>query len=215
MGGWFMEGFLQKLLESENSISMSLLSKAVFYLIPNMNPDGTICGNIRTNAAGVDINRTWLNSSLEKSPEVYYVRNQMDTHGVDFFLDVHGDEAFSYVFVATAHQNPSYTDRLKKLNKDFIDLLIKYSSDFQNQHGYSDVDVPYEVSKHTASAYVADKFDCLSLTLEMPYKDNANAPDIYKGWSPERCKQLASSFLEVLEAIIPQLGRSEKGVCES
>ncbi len=43
-----------------------------------MNPDGTWRGHLRTNAAGANLNREWDNPTLERSPEVYYVRNHMD-----------------------------------------------------------------------------------------------------------------------------------------
>ena len=43
-----------------------------------MNPDGSWRGHLRTNASGANLNREWDHPSLEKSPEVYYVRNKMD-----------------------------------------------------------------------------------------------------------------------------------------
>jgi murein tripeptide amidase MpaA len=46
------------------------------------------------NASGANLNREWETPSLERSPEVYHVRNAMDATGpVDLMLDVHGDEA--------------------------------------------------------------------------------------------------------------------------
>ncbi len=49
-----------------------------FEKVPNMNPDGTWRGHLRTNAAGANLNREWDAPTLEHSPEVYYVRNKMD-----------------------------------------------------------------------------------------------------------------------------------------
>ncbi len=66
--------------------------KADLYLVPNMNPDGAFHGNLRTNAAGQDLNRAWLEPSAEHSPEVWFVQQEMKRHGVDLFLDIHGDE---------------------------------------------------------------------------------------------------------------------------
>ena len=45
---------------------------------------------------------------------------------------------------------------------------------------------------------VAARFQCPAYTLEMPFKDNANAPDQLFGWSPERCAQLGASALDAL-----------------
>ena len=40
--------------------------------------------------------------TLERSPEVYHVLKAMDVTGVDFFVDVHGDEALPFAFVRAA-----------------------------------------------------------------------------------------------------------------
>ena len=41
-----------------------------------MNPDGSVLGNLRTNAAGANLNREWENPTLERSPEVFSVREK-------------------------------------------------------------------------------------------------------------------------------------------
>ena len=40
---------------------------------------------------------------MEKSPEVYLVKKRMAETGCDFFLDVHGDEAIPYNFIASTY----------------------------------------------------------------------------------------------------------------
>ena len=50
------------------AIAQRLLQHAVFYVVPNMNPDGSVRGNLRTNAAGANLNREWMTPSLETSP---------------------------------------------------------------------------------------------------------------------------------------------------
>ena len=49
-------------------------------------------------------------ASAEKSPEVLCVRNAMDETGVDFAMDVHGDEAIPANFLAGFEGIPSLTD---------------------------------------------------------------------------------------------------------
>jgi hypothetical protein len=39
------------------------------------------------------------------------------------------------------------------------------------------------------------------MTLEMPFKDNADLPDPVYGWSPERCRLLGRSCLDALLAV--------------
>ena len=46
--------------------------------VPNMNPDGSWRGHLRTNAAGANLNREWAAPSAQRSPEVLLVRAKMD-----------------------------------------------------------------------------------------------------------------------------------------
>lgn len=100
MAEWFVEGFLERLLNNNDATSRYILANACIYVVPNMNPDGSIRGHLRTNAVGINLNREWQSPSLDKSPEVYLVRERMLITGVDMFLDIHGDEALPYNFVA-------------------------------------------------------------------------------------------------------------------
>lgn len=70
MAEWFMEGFLDELADPHNAFSNRALKHAVFYVVPNINPDGAIRGHLRTNAAGANLNREWAEPSMEHSPEV-------------------------------------------------------------------------------------------------------------------------------------------------
>ena len=68
MAEWFVEGLIDSLLDDANPIARKLLQRAVFHIVPNMNPDGSIRGNLRTNAAGANLNREWMTPSLESQP---------------------------------------------------------------------------------------------------------------------------------------------------
>jgi murein tripeptide amidase MpaA len=100
MAEWFMEGVAELLADPANSTVRELRKRCRLHLVPNMNPDGSARGHLRTNAAGVNLNREWLNPTPERSPEVLALRNAMDETGVDFAMDVHGDEAIPAVFLA-------------------------------------------------------------------------------------------------------------------
>ena len=56
-------------------------AQAVFYVVPNCCPDGSARGHLRTNAAGVNLNRTWAAPDPATSPESFHVRNEMDRTG--------------------------------------------------------------------------------------------------------------------------------------
>ena len=201
MAEWFVEGFLERLLDEDDPVAQRLLKEVTFYIVPNMNPDGAARGNLRTNAAGANLNREWLEPSIENSPEVYYVREMMHETGVDMYLDVHGDEALPYNFVAGNEGNPSYDDRLRKLEDQFKETLLSVGCEFQTKHGY-DLDAPGTGDLSKATNYVGETFDCLAYTLEMPFKDNADLPDPIQGWSPERSKQLARDVLTTMAKML-------------
>lgn len=204
MASWFMEGFLNRLLDQEDPVSRQALEKAVFYVVPLMNPDGVVRGNLRANAAGANLNREWESPSIEQSPEVYLVRNKMDSTGVDFCLDVHGDEALPYNFVAGSEGNPGYNKKIGKLEESFVRHWISISPDFQNKHGYKK-DKPGKANMTICTNQIAYRFKCLALTLEMPFKDNNDLPDPLYGWSRSRSIKLGASVLNTIYHILDEL----------
>lgn len=204
MAEWLIEGLLERLLDEDDGVARSLLEKAVFYVVPNMNPDGSARGHLRTNAVGTNLNREWHEPSLERSPEVYYVMQKMAETGVDMYLDVHGDEALPYNFVAGSEGIPGYSDRLANLENSFKQSLLMITPEFQDDKGYPK-DKPGEADLTVASNAVGQRYDCLAYTLEMPFKDNALLPDGAYGWSPVRCKQLGEDVLVAIHAVADQL----------
>lgn len=204
MAEWLVEGLLNSLLDEGNATAKLLLEKANFYIVPNMNPDGSVRGHLRTNAVGTNLNREWANPSLEKSPEVFHVINKMEETGVDLFYDVHGDEALPYVFLAGSQGTPSYNDRLAHLRDKFSEVLTLASADFQSEFGY-DIDAPGTANMTIATHWVAERFDCLANTLEMPFKENANLPFEDTGWSPERSIKLGEASLIAMLAVVDEL----------
>ncbi|MBR9727206.1 M14-type cytosolic carboxypeptidase [Shewanella intestini] len=204
MAEWLVEGLLNQLLDSDNPTAKKLLDKANFYIVPNMNPDGSARGHLRTNAVGTNLNREWQSPSLEKSPEVYYVVNKMHQTGVDLFYDVHGDEGLPYVFLAGCEGVPAYNDQMSAINTKFNAALLLASADFQTEFGY-DKDEPGKANLTVASNWVGNTFSCVANTLEMPFKDNANLPDPFVGWSPERCIYLGEASLIAMLAVVDDL----------
>jgi len=195
MAEWFAEGLVERLSDEDDEVTKAILDRAVVRVVPNMNPDGSAHGNLRANAAGFNLNRAWQEPDARESPEVLCVRARMQETSVDLFLDVHGDERNPYCFLAGCEGNPGYSERLRFLENLFEQSLCAASSDFQDEYGY-DRDEPGGGDLRTAGNWVGEQFDCLSYTLEMPFKDNANAPDEVSGWSPERSMHLGASTLE-------------------
>ncbi|WP_288904919.1 M14-type cytosolic carboxypeptidase [uncultured Sneathiella sp.] len=210
MAEWWMEGFLDRLLDPDDAVSNALLDRAIFHVVPNMNPDGSRSGNLRTNAAGANLNREWQNPDMKRSPEVFVVREKMRETGVDFCLDVHGDEAMPHNFVAGAQGVPSWTAQKDMLLTDFKRSWQQVNPDFQTHHGYP-IAKKGEGNMTICVNHVSEYFGCLAMTLEMPFKDTADRPDLVNGWSPARARKLGASVIDVIYKLFDRLkGDSEK-----
>jgi murein tripeptide amidase MpaA len=208
MAEWWMEGALEKLTDDDDPIARVLRKECTFRVVPNMNPDGSRRGHLRTNAVGVNLNREWHAPSVEKSPEVLCVRNAMDETPPDFAMDVHGDEAIPANFLAGFEGIPSITARQQNLFNLFGETLERLSPDFQRQKGY-EIAAPGEANMSMSTTQLAERYGCVSMTLEMPFKDNFDLPDEVYGWSPQRSKYLAYACLDALHALLPELKRAK------
>ncbi|WP_237068299.1 M14 family metallopeptidase [Microbulbifer guangxiensis] len=204
MAEWFVEGFLDALLDDANPAARTLLQDTVFHVVPNMNPDGSVRGHLRTNAVGANLNREWLEPSMERSPEVYLVREKMLELGGDIFLDIHGDEALPFNFVAGCEGIPGYDERHATLEDTFKRAFVAVNPDFQTERGY-EKNKPGEANMTVGTNWCGHQFRTLALTLEMPFKDNDNLPDPIEGWSPARCQQLARDILFPIRETLKKL----------
>ncbi|KLU28215.1 hypothetical protein EOS_00020 [Caballeronia mineralivorans PML1(12)] len=201
MAEWFVEGLIKRLAGwgdwAGDPVARLIFDHVVFHIVPNMNPDGSALGNLRTNAAGANLNREWMEPDAARSPEVLAVRNAIHALGCDLFFDIHGDEALPYVFVAGSEMLPGFTEKQAQEQKAFIECFKQASPDFQDVYGYEASKYQTDALK-LASKYVGNEFGCLSLTLEMPFKDNANLPDERVGWNGERSAALGASMLQAI-----------------
>ena len=197
MAEWWMEGCINMLLDPDETLTQQLLERCDIYLIPNMNPDGSRRGHLRTNAAGRNLNREWVEPALDSAPEVYLAKQAMAATGVDFFLDVHGDEALPYCFIAGT-EGLSNWDQSRQAKLDFYrNRLAHLNKDFQTEHGYP-AKRPGEANMGMSTTQTASLYDCLAMTLEMPFKDTTATPDSEFGWSPQRSRKLAESCLQAM-----------------
>ena len=204
MAEWWMEGALEMLTDAHDPVAWSLRQRATFHIVPNMNPDGSRRGHLRTNAAGVNLNREWHDPSLERSPEVHHVLNRMDATGIDFAMDVHGDEAIPHAFIAGFEGIPNWTEEQGRLYHLFRDTLARRTPDFQTRHGYP-VAGKGKANLSMSTNQLANRFGCVAATLEMPFKDNADLPDPVHGWSPERSMKLGAESMGALHEILDEL----------
>jgi len=197
MASWWIEGWLNRLLDRNDATSVALREVADIHVIPNMNPDGSYRGHLRTNACGANLNREWAEPSMERSPEVFLAKQQMALTGVDLCVDVHGDEALPYNFIAGTEGVASWNDERDQQLIAFKRTLAALNPDFQTTHGYPR-NQPNSANLSFCSNSVAQSYGCPAYTLEMPFKDTANRPSPQVGWSPERSMALGASFVDAI-----------------
>ncbi|MFA6219655.1 MAG: M14-type cytosolic carboxypeptidase [Erythrobacter sp.] len=194
---WWMEGVLDVLTDPADSVGRELRRRCRLHIVPNANPDGSRRGHLRTNAVGVNLNREWENPTPEKSPEVLAIRNAMDATGVDFAMDVHGDEAIPVAFLAGYEGIPSWTEEHGERFCRYERILDRRTPDFQTEQGYAKAKRG-GANMTMSTTQVAERFGATAMTLEMPYKDNPARPEPEQGWSPERCRMLGRDCLAAL-----------------
>ena len=194
---WWIEGALECLTDPADPVARALRAKCRIHVVPNCNPDGSRRGNLRTNAAGTNLNREWAEPTPEKSPEVLAIRNRMDETGVDFAMDVHADEAIPAVFLAGFDGIPAWTQAQGDGYDRYERILDRRTPDFQTKLGYPKA-AAGKANLSMSTNQLAQRFGAVAMTLEMPYKDLADFPEPEQGWSPERCKLLGRECLAAL-----------------
>lgn len=202
---WWVEGALECLTDPADPVARALRKQCRLFIVPNCNPDGSARGHLRTNALGTNLNREWAKPSAEKSPEVLAIRNAMDQTGVDFAIDVHGDEAIPANFLAGFEGIPSWSDEQGHQFYRYQRLLDRRTPDFQTKLGYPKTPAG-KANLGISTNQVAERYGACAMTLEMPFKDLADFPEPEQGWSPERCKMLAR---DCLAALVEWLGGAE------
>lgn len=204
MASWFVEGLLARLGDPGCAIARALLEKAVFHVVPNMNPDGAVLGHTRANAAGANLNREWVEPSLATSPEVFHVRAEMERTGVDFAMDCHGDEELRCNFLGGPLEIPSRSPALADLFAGFEHAWHAVTPEYELGHPYPG-GPPATADLRMAWNWIAERFHCLSVLLEQPFKDTSWRTEPATGWSPERSLRFGTSLPPALLAIADRL----------
>ena len=177
----------------------------MFHVVPNMNPDGSVRGNLRTNAAGANLNREWMNPTLERSPEVYLVRAADARRPAStWLLDIHGDEALPYVFVAGSESLPGFTvEQGEALSKDSSAFPVR-QPDFQDgsrlrsrRYTPETLTIASQVHRPHIRLPVADAGDAVQGQREPARRSH--------GWNGARSRRLGADALTAFHAMLPSL----------
>jgi murein tripeptide amidase MpaA len=189
MAEYGTEGFIRRLLDTRDSATQQILDKATIYVVPNINPDGSAAGNLRANAAGVDLNRVW-HDTPDTAPEIRAVNEAMAKTGCDYFIDMHGDEIRPYIWLITpaVEMKPEET----ALHEKFVDFLAKKHPELKPP--------PEEILTGTAPApglsinFIFRKYGCPGWVVELPFRETFMGDTLHV----EGCMNFGRSCVEAL-----------------
>ncbi|NWU34444.1 CBPC4 carboxypeptidase, partial [Hylia prasina] len=100
---WVMKGTLEFLVSSD-PIAELLRKCFIFKIVPMLNPDGVIHGNLRCSLSGDDLNRQWLTPSSQLHPTIYHAKGLLSYlrsigRAPLVFCDYHGHSQKKNVFL--------------------------------------------------------------------------------------------------------------------
>jgi len=187
------------LADADDLTVQKLLAAGIaFYCVPNINPDGTASGNLRANAAGIDLNRDWKQNVEPKSVEVAGLLKALETEGVDFFLDLHGDEEHQFLWPVQPH-----SDLVTSANAPLQERLDAYVRDRYAEYGPTPQgDNPSPADSGMAVDYVAWKFKCPSLIIELPFKDTISATGVVDSLQVAGCLAFGRDCVDMIAQVM-------------
>jgi murein tripeptide amidase MpaA len=196
---WWMEGFIHALL-APGPRAADLLARARVSIAPNMNPSGSRLGLHRANEHGVNLNASWAAPPAHGAAAVQHVLARMGA-GVDFCLDVHGDEELPYAFAANVDRLHPAPPAIEAVRARFQRELAARDGDFRVDGGYT--------RPHTVAAplgfcgpQIISRFQAPALTLELPYKTVPDADGSRREFGPAGCLRLGRACVAALHACL-------------
>ncbi|MDE7070310.1 MAG: hypothetical protein K2O63_07385 [Alistipes sp.] len=116
---WHLEAMIEELL-ADRPFSRQLLRNAIFYIVPETNPDGVIGGYSRTTAEGINLETDWNRPDSLTSPEVAALKRTIarlaDEEPMDVVLNLHSQRApFVTYWIHTPESSSQQMYRRKML----------------------------------------------------------------------------------------------------
>ena len=132
----------------------------------------------------------------------------MDDTGVNLMLDVHGDEAEPYCFIVGGEGTPGWDETRAATQRRFKEAYARACPDFQTVFPLEYGSAPAG-NVVTAKTQVVVRFTgALGMTLEMPFKDNAQLAQ-KDGWTARRSAMLGAAALDAMLDVLPLLQSGE------
>ena len=175
-GGW--RGFVERLLDSGRRARPHAAGEGALLRGAQHEPGRQHRrGHLRTNAAGVNLNRAWAAPSMEESPEVFLVGAEMARTERRFLprRPRRRGAALRLHRGARGHSVLHATRWREKQARFQAALKVSANPDFQTAHGYPPTPAG-KANLGICANYVAESYGCLAMTLEQPFKDRGQRP---------------------------------------
>lgn len=192
---WHLESLVNQIL-ADNKYAQEIREKAIFYVVPFINPDGVFGGFSRSSSTGVNLEINWDRPDSLTMPEVKILKKTVDSlrnrHEIELFLNMHSQIANSVTY--WIHDAQSTT------NDFFRKQLLLSNLTANDSPYYSSEDQSFsQVAPRYAEGWIWTKAKekTLAITFETPYTYYRENPEI--GWvSTENLSQLATSSLNAI-----------------
>ncbi len=123
-----MVALIDHLAQTNRSTELALLQRLTFAIVPIANPDGAVA-NQRRNAAGVDLNRDWVNISQPETKAIEWAFRAWRPHA---FIDLHelpaqsSKASFQENFVETIAEDPHFDANMTQMCSYLTDQVRRY-----------------------------------------------------------------------------------------
>jgi Predicted carboxypeptidase len=208
---WHLDGIIEEIL-SDTPFAAELRKNAIFYIVPETNPDGVFGGYSRSTSTGVNIEINWDRPDSTTMPEVKALKAAMTQiamqRPIDLMLNMHSQVANSITY--WIHSAKSTSDEYFKVQSLLSALTINHSSYYRSvDQLYSDIAPRY------AEGWLWNQFGekTLAITFETPYtyyNDNREGVWVH----PDNLKELAHSSLLAVSDLL-NLDKSVRIIADS
>jgi murein tripeptide amidase MpaA len=183
-GSWMAEGLIDWLL-GEDPQAVELRRKAIFYLMPFLNPDGVALGNYRVNSVGMNLNREWTNRNPANAPTVAAAAQAMEEfvasgQRFEFFVDFHAYSSLRKNFFFYSGRDRAPEEEVQEI-EDLMDLFQSINGDFTRSGS-----IPSGDDARLARGWAFESFGVQAVTFEASYQDVTYGPFAFQYMTPER-----------------------------
>lgn len=125
-----MIGLIQHLAQTTEPAELALLQRLTFAIVPVANPDGLAAGQ-RGNAAGVDLNRDWMDVSQPETRAIEWAFRVWSPHA---FIDLHelpaesSKASYQENFVETIAEDPRLDANMTQMCSYLSDHVRRYET---------------------------------------------------------------------------------------